>query len=273
MTAQANGTLPSLPALQKAVCPCFYRYSSLSGERRDWLRQIILENLIYVPTLAQLRDPADGRPKLARQTEGQLFSFLYNSDCGVLRTNPGLSVEEQVKEAAIIQFNVAKHGTEVLMRETAKILNSKLESWRVYSLSKRYDNMSMWENYAENHAGYCLEFANSGAFFSKAIEINYENSIELDLSRPDHRRAFWLFCKKREYSYEEEVRVLVPRWSDGKVQIDSGCLRRVILGRNMPDSDRATIREWARQRSPELNVATAAYDELEQTIRLVDDHH
>ena len=246
----------------------FYKYAEFTGDRRRWLKELILEHRLYLPRLSQLNDPADGRPKLARNSEDQLFTFLYNSPFGVLGRNPRMTVEDQVREAAILDVNISKHGSETLMRSLAKCLNAELDDWRIYSLSKRYDNLSMWAKYAGNHAGYCLEFVNVGPFFTCAKEVSYGKYVEMDISNRDHLNGYWFFCKSQEWRDEEEVRILVARGSDSVLGIDPSWLTRVMLGWKMPRSDRAQIREWAKQRSPELRVVEASYDELDQILRM-----
>jgi len=254
----------------KASGSHFYKYSEFVREKREWLKEIILEHRLYVPNLSQLNDPADGRPKLARKSEDQLYSFLYNSPYGVLGRNPHMTVEEQIREAVILDINLQRHGAKIVMHEVAKLLNAELDDWHIYSLSKRYDNLGMWAKYAGNHCGYCLEFANRGPFFECAKEVSYENSVEFDISNPEHRNGYWFFCKNREWSNEEEIRVLVPRKSECNVQIDPSWLTRIILGWKMAEADRKQIQAWAKQRSPELKVTHAIYDELDQVLRTAD---
>lgn len=150
----------AVPVPKKATGSYLYKYSGISGERRDWLREIILKHRLYIPTLTQLNDPADGRPKLSKKSADQLFRFLYNSRYGVL-SRPNMSVEEQVKEGVVLDLNIQHHGTDAITRQMTKDLYAQLDTFRIYSLSKRCDNLSMWAKYAEEHSGYCLEFANS----------------------------------------------------------------------------------------------------------------
>jgi hypothetical protein len=262
----------STPIPIKASGSHFYKYSEFPDDpadrKRGWLKEIILEHRLYLPKLSQLNDPADGRPKLTQQSEDQLFSLLYNSPFGVLGRNPRMSVEDQIREAFILDFNIRHHGTEVLMHGMAKALNAELDDWRIYSLSKRYENLNMWAKYGGNHSGYCLEFANDGPFLGCAKEVVYGNPVEMDISNPDHRNGYWFFCKRSEWSNEEEVRILVQRFSDCKLPIDPNWLTRVILGWKMSKANQSQIREWAEQRSPELKVVSAYYDELNQALRV-----
>jgi hypothetical protein len=54
----------------------FYRYMEFTPTKREWAREVILDHRLYLPTLSQLNDPADGRPQLAPLSESALHSFL-----------------------------------------------------------------------------------------------------------------------------------------------------------------------------------------------------
>lgn len=254
--------------VSRATSSYFYKYSAFVGERQEWLKDLVLNHRFYAPTLTQLADPSDGRPKLAAQTEDKLFTFLYNSRSGVLGRNPKMSIEEQIKQGLILDVNIRKYGVEQLMPLLEKAMRKEFEDFRVYSLTKRFNNLSLWENYAANHSGYCLEFANDGVF-RLANEVSYEEAPEFDISDDDQRSSWFLFYKRIDYRSEEEVRMHVPRmFSGGLVPFDPQHLTRLILGRHMPEADRALIREWGKQRTPEVKVATAFWDSDAQDIRI-----
>jgi len=75
-------------------------------------------------------------------------------------------------------------------------LHSELEGYRVYSMSKRYDNLNLWAKYAGDHSGYCLEFVHEGPLFDTARDVMYEDSLKMDVNNPDHTNGFWFFCKR-----------------------------------------------------------------------------
>jgi len=135
-------------------------------------------------------------------------------------------------------------------------------------MSKRYDNLSLWAKYAGDHSGYCLEFVNEGPLFANAKDVIYDDSFRMDVNNREHTNGFWFFCKRPEWSNEEEVRLVLPRGMGSKVIINPRWLNRLILGKNISDSQEQVIRAWARQRSPELAVVKAFYDSVEQTIKL-----
>jgi len=87
----------------------------------------------------------------------------------------------------------------------------------------------------------------------------------MDVSKTE-QFARGIFCKKREWRTEEEIRVFFM--GECKVKIDPRLLTRIILGRKMKDQDRAQIRKWAKEREPELRVVSAYYDKLDQSLQL-----
>jgi hypothetical protein len=90
----------------------------------------------------------------------------------------------------------------------------------------------------------------------------------MDVTNPDHRRGYWFYCKRQDWSNEEEVRLVLRRGQESKVKIEPKWLSRIVLGWHMSKEHETAIREWAKQRTPELAVARAHYDEVDQAIKL-----
>lgn len=256
----------AIPLPPKATAAFFYKYSSLaSAENLQRLRIIIQEHELYLPNLDQLNDPADGRPRLAPLSEEEMSRFLYEK---LIQRNPYMSHAQLDREKAVIYYNVSRHGTKVLHRKLTEILHAELNDYRIYSMSKRFDNLNLWAKYAGDHSGYCLEFANEGPLFEKARDVLYEDSLQMDVNNPTHTNGFWFFCKRPEWSNEEEVRLVLPRGMGSKVKLEPGWVKRLILGKDISEHNEEVIRAWARQRIPELPVVKARYDAVDQTIIL-----
>jgi hypothetical protein len=247
----------------KAKGSHFYRYQS--AERLDRLKPIILEHLLYLPSVAQLNDPTDCRPKIRPMSEEDMMTFLRND---FIRRNPVLALDLLQQHESTIRMSIGLHGLDWFMRETSKILNAQMEQFRVYSLSKRFDSLSLWAKYAADHTGYCLEFANEGPLFENTMEVVYGEYAPFDLNDSANRSASFLVSKRPEWSNEEEVRLIRARGSGPQVKIDPRWLTRIILGKNMLPENQKQIREWAKQRQPELAVVHAYFDDLHQELRL-----
>jgi hypothetical protein len=255
-----------VPTPVRAAVPRLYKYSSIpSDEHLARLRVIIQGHELYLPNLEQLNDPADGRPSLAPLSEDQMGTFLYDM---LVERSPHLSQAELQHEEAVIRYNIPRHGKEKLQRILTKNLHEQLKDYRIYSMSKRYDNLALWAKYAGDHSGYCLEFANEGPLFERAKNVIYDNSFQIDVTIREHLNGFWFFCKRPEWSNEEEVRLVLARGQGSKVKIDPRWMTRLILGRLISKSHEEAIRDWARQRTPELAVVKADYDTVDQKIIL-----
>jgi len=83
--------------------------------------------------------------------------------------------------------------------------------------------------------------------FKFAKDVIYEDSARVDITRKEHLNGFWFFCKRTEWSNEEEVRLVLPRRKGSKVKIDPTWLTRLILGKNMSEAHEHEIRKWAKE--------------------------
>jgi hypothetical protein len=98
--------------------------------------------------------------------------------------------------------------------------------------------------------------------------VLYEDSLQMDINNSEHTNGFWFFCKRPEWSNEEEMRLVLPRGCGSKVKLNPAWLTRLILGKNVSPQCEQTIRAWAQQRVPSLAVVKAQYDSVEQKIKL-----
>ena len=256
----------TLPQPRKATASHFYKYSS--PDHLERLKGILLEHELYLPNLTELNDDNDGLPRLAMQSEDEMVSFIFRQ---FVENNPTMSLEELQKHELIIRFNVRWHGPAALHPNLVQSLDAQFKDFRVYSMTKRYDLMNLWALYAANHRGYCLEFENVGDLFEHAKDVNYLDSdqMEISITDPALRGGYFLFCKTRNWSNEDEVRLVLAR-NDGrsKVKFNPRWLTRIILGKDMSEDHKKQIREWAKQREPELTIVTAYYDAAQRAIRI-----
>lgn len=248
----------------KATGSHFYRYQSL--KHLDRLKPIILEHLVYVPTVAQLNDPTDCRPKVKPMSVDEMVTFLRNA---YIASHPILALDLLRQHEAIIRQNIQVHGLEWFQREMARVLNAHMERFRVYSLSKRFNNLSLWAKYADDHRGYCLEFANEGPLFgAHVMEVVYGERLVFDVNESKYRDIGFLLSKRPDWSNEEEVRLVGIPGTQPFVKIEPQWLTRMILGKDVSPENEEQIRGWAKQRTPTLVVVNAYFDELDQEIRL-----
>jgi len=243
----------------------FYKYKA-PPENLEWLKDTIVRHQLYFPLPRELNDPAEARPILDISAD-ESEQFLYRQ----WRTqNPSASDGDAAQALEDIREGIALMGPDKFYGRMIDGLHEKYARRRIFSLSRRWDNMSMWAKYAACHRGYCLEFANAGLFAAQFTrEVEYVDVVTVNPSDESELGKFY-FRKKRDWSTEEEVRVLSPRDVDPRVTIDPALLTRIILGKDMMGTLRAQIVRWAQERTPPLVVQRAEYDPKKQALRLVD---
>ena len=243
----------------------FYRYQTCSHIER--LEQVLIQHELYFPTAAQLNDPAECRPCIAVVSPRETARFLVRM---FARAHPEASLEERAEVHARATDGIHRLGEEWTRQELTRLLHEHSSETRVFSMSKRWNNMSMWAKYADNHKGYCLEFANTG-MFTGAREVEYGDVVELDLTEPTAAKdaALRFFRKTADWSNEEEVRIVRPTSTEPGVSFDPTLLTRIMLGKDMQPKHRRRICQWAGVRNPALLVTEVKYDNIEQILKLV----
>lgn len=249
----------------KPKCHHFYRYAS--AEKLDWLKPILLQDQLYFPAPSELNDPAEGKPKPSRASESSFVQFLYGQ---YVADKPNLSQAEcdRIKTFITEQLHSigCKQTLEYISKHTNPIIN---RNHKIYSLCKRWDNMSMWAKYANDYRGYCLEFKNSG-LFSNAYEVYYsDEEITQDFTNLDEVNGYFFFHKKSEWSNEEEVRIVTPSHIQNPISFDPTLLRRVILGYKISTEDKSQIIQWTKKRLIPLPVAQSRYNEFNHALELI----
>jgi hypothetical protein len=244
----------------------FYRYSSLQPPRIEWLKKILLKHELYVPSATELNDPRDCRPKIAKMTKEETVDYLYRSTF-----NPTLSTKAHHDRLDELQKRIDGLPLETIQRLMTKALHRETEGFRIYSMSKRYDNMAMWAKYADDHKGYCLEIESNGPFES-VVEVLYEEAMPIDprTMRQSDRQNFatFLYYKNPDWRSEEEVRLILARKSGPILKIQPDNINRIILGMNISEENQKTIFDWAMRRQPPLRVVKAHFDSFNQQLKL-----
>lgn len=208
---------------QRYKGPFVYKYGNC--KHLEWLKPIILEHKLYFPTPRQLNDPAEARPALASASEEALIQKLteWNTE-----RKAHLNTDEPANDAKIIAFNGRRFGANTLLKEMTRCLHPHLETFHIYSLSKRPNNKHLWMSYAAGHTGYCLEFRTEGTL-ERVFEVRHTD-FAIDITDPDQIQPFFFFYKTKSWSREEEVRIITHRTPDPIAYFEPHLLTRAILG-------------------------------------------
>ena len=235
----------------RVTAPFLYKYGS--AKHLEWLEPIIRQHQLYFPSPKQLNDPKEAKPPLKVSSRQGVLSMMVNAFLTQHARDPYGQLARDVRNMKAI----VNTGTlEDLAEFMTPALHKPLEEHRIYSMTTRSDNDHLWNEYADHHAGYCLEFETRGGPFCFAVHVIYEEEVAIDLSDPDDLDWKFLIRKTPGWKVEEEVRILLlPRGQPHDVPFDPTLLKRIILGKNMAVRDRLTIQEWCQTRVPVLQAS------------------
>ena len=233
-----------------------YKYGRIdTPERLGWLKQILLQHQLYIPRPGELNDPKEARPKIAMASIGK---FIRTLQTYFIKSQPPMTPAEEQYHRAVIDFNLRKHGTYFVIDSFKKGLPEEFVTQRIYSLSKRPNNLHLWKKYAFGHRGYCLEFRNAEVF-KDVKEVRYKDYFEADVTGPVQLLGAFYYYKTTRWRREEELRIVGRRSADsGTIEFNPLLLTRIILGKKMTGDHQALIREWAEKRAPALAVELAS---------------
>ena len=251
---------PPLPPL--AAGPFLYRYGS--ADHLEWLEPLIVRHELYIPSAADFNDLRDVRPRLMQKTAAEWAEYL-NSRGPHTRLS-----EDQSGLVGQLDDVVAEIGADRIHEMATTGWHHKTRDHRIYCLSKRWDNLSMWEWYGAKQTGYCLEFANAG-LFADVRDVVYKPPPPYDLTDiASATSASWFFYKYPDWSNEEEVRLVLARKQGGPTfQVGSQLLRRIIVGEGMTEANVGCVKEMVRRREPPIPVLTAKWDEIRSEFALI----
>lgn len=161
---------------------------------------------------------------------------------------------------------------ERLLDATATEMSAKVG---LFCLTERFDSLPMWAHYANNATGLAVEFQGLDAVFPgddtgvlrRPIPVRYERErIGVTFDPQSHESLF--FAKFQDWSYEKEVRVVLPLTECRTVQPDGDrrlymfdipkrCIARIILGWRMTEEAVSTVLKLTRTINPQVKVVRA----------------
>ena len=236
----------------------FYRYGRLdTDERCEWLRSLLLDHRVFIPMASELNDMREARPPLVRKTRDEIRTSLRER---LAIRSPDLSESEIHAEWQKHEDAIRFLGEEGFHAVFVAKVHSMLTGFRIYSMSKRWDNLSMWEWYGDKHRGFCIEMKNCGLLRAVREVVYLDEPVHKDVSvLRDDTDLF--FTKHRDWSNEEEVRLVIRRkWGGPTFPIPADLITTVILGKDVSADRAAQIRAWGQERQPPVRVVTTQWD-------------
>jgi hypothetical protein len=239
--------------------------------------RFLLKGIVKLTPISELNDPSELIPNvivdevkasLARLRRNgyseEDMLHLRRQGCLLQRLAPQFqaidvpSTKDQATAIIRSHFYDSIDRLKQLLNETAREMSSNVG---IFCLSHRYDSLPMWAHYANNAAGLVFEFVDLDKVFPgddtgvlrQPIVVRYERErLGVSFDPQSHDSLF--FSKFQDWSYEQEVRVVLPltdcrrEFVGGKLlyfyDLPAQCVARVILGWNMIPDKVDAVREY-----------------------------
>ncbi|HYL76118.1 MAG TPA: DUF2971 domain-containing protein [Bryobacteraceae bacterium] len=234
-----------------------------SDDHAGRLRDILKNHRIWCSNPANFNDPWDGKPYFdpAFLDDPEVRAFTAEAIISTRKGGPELGhidyklrTDPKFLKAALHQFSV-------------QMFDFIASRWGVFCLSPNPSLTLMWSHYGRNHKGICLEFNVPNTKFRGALEVQYQKEYPKFLLHAPGSYLSMLLTKSDDWMYEQEFRLLCPRFTDVKesplimdgnyLNIGASDLTSIILGCQVTDEAALTIQDLVQQYSPHVKVRQA----------------
>lgn len=233
-----------------------YLYHYQSFDEPERLARIFTDRTLFFSKPRNFNDPWDCRPFFNKTALNDPVYYTRTVDwfihCSRTR-NTALPEHEQLRREQELRSN--RQLLEWMIDQmTADMELAIQEQYRIYCLSTHPDSVLMWAHYAACCRGVCLEFSVDNELFSGALRVTYLKSYpQFDVNSTEaDENLLPLLSKSDVWSYEDEFRVIateqpfifpdVPTTTGNLLALPKGSLQSVIIGTEMPASDREVVK-------------------------------
>ena len=268
-------------SLVNKVPESFYYYAPLNSEdRKNWLRELLIDNQIYFRNRGQLNDPRELRPILVFEGDKkQLRDYVRKiiDSHWPVKLSPAKRLLEENK--LIYRLKNAPQPVEEMLHQT-------LDKTGIFSVSVTLTNQLLWGHYADGHRGVVVEFDANSGFFLAAQQVKYTNEqpvINRTQNSQDEILEKSFYTKHEDWAYEQEWRV-IARWRDqvrierflsqheapkdfkefmqnengpGKYRFPSGAIKSLVLGSNIRLEDTEWLENVIKQAKQPIPIRRA----------------
>lgn len=263
-----------------------YHYQTYNPE---YLRQTIVDNLIYMGSPKGFNDPCDCRPifntdfssnALSEATIEQYIKWHINQ-------NPGKTISY---DAARYSLQNDPNLLRQLIDKTSQGLPDDIDNlYRIYCLTTKPNNALMWAHYTNKHSGICLEYKVRHTSMSTSYPITYSpdyptyNLLEATLEQ----ELSILLTKSIDWSYEDEYRFIalnadmqtkfkhlknVEYAKDNLYAIPNGIITSVIIGYKAPTETIQEIKDIIDHSQKPIRIKYATRSRSHYDFIISDDH-
>jgi Protein of unknown function (DUF2971) len=234
-----------------------------SNDHVGRLSDILKNHRIWCSNPATFNDPWDCKPyfdpallddPLTRAATAETLISTRKGGVELDHVDEKLRRDPEFLKAAIHRFSV-------------ELLDFIASRWGVYCLSPDPCLTLMWSHYARDHKGICLEFAVQRTKFHIALKVQYQKEYPTLLLHDPDSRFTMLLVRSDDWIYEQEFRMICPRFTDVKasplimdgnyLKIGPNDLTSIILGCQIQGEAKAKIEALVEKYAPNVRLRHA----------------
>jgi hypothetical protein len=230
----------------------------------DFLADILGRHRIYCSNPNDFNDPWDCKPYFDANLLDDPAKRALVAEFFISQRKGGAELESMDRRLRTDPTTL-KLFVDQFSKHYLTVIPSK---WAVYCLTPDPCSTLMWSHYSRNHRGVCLEFGVDHSKFAYAVGVQYQEEYPpFSLHDPESYRSTMLLTKSDDWAYEQEYRLICPRFTDleehpfimdgNYLPIGQTDLKSIILGCQATDATIASAKALAAKHAPAVAVRKA----------------
>jgi hypothetical protein len=247
---------------QAGISSLYHYQDFQSGLHADRLVDILQNHRIYCSNPADFNDPWDCKPYFDPSLLDDPANQAATAE-SLIATQRGGPKGDKMDQLLRTDAALLK---QVIHRFSEEQVDFITKRWGVYCLSPDPCLTLMWSHYSRNHRGICLEFG-TDSHFRAAQRVRYQKEYPPLLLHDRNSYLQMLLIKSDVWAYEEEFRLICPRFTDVKgmplimdgnyLSISPKDLKSIIVGCQADEETIKSVRVLVEEYAPSVAVRQA----------------
>ena len=231
---------------------------------------------IYFNSPLQFNDPYDCDTSLI-EIESKYFEQLVKSEFQKFKSK--FSTSPAIKKMKTPPPAVLYPSFKNDMKQQLK--NDLLQQTRITCFSEVPTNPLMWAHYSDKHTGVCIEYDSQKLiiYLSKVNHVFQSPGVFLKVSYKEklskvyydegnyEKLLEWVSAKSKDWSYEREIRYVIPNWKDSifgnSLPINHQIIKKIYLGHQIKVKDELKVKQICKAYFPHVQIAKMALSDKE----------
>lgn len=189
--------------INNSAPPVFYKYTPVEF----WLPSMLDGSSLKFTARNDFNDPFDSRSSAHINYNSNNIEEYLRNGIGELNSHTQIEINSLIENIMESKFQFYENSP----------IEKDLDNTGILSLASSWNNILLWSHYAMQHQGICVGFNSKKDVFMSAQEVSYSDDFPI-IIRPDDSSVTMLektFLRKSLcWKYEEEWRVLKPKWTN-----------------------------------------------------------